>query len=124
MTENRASRASQRYDAENTKRVYIKLNKGTDADIIDVLEAQSNVQGYFKALIRKDMKDMKEYVVTLLSTNKNDDSETVQLTTRNLDKAIKEAEYFRNRNTPVEIRVYADPDREETGNWDYDLVEF
>lgn len=60
MTENRASLASQKYDAENTKRIYIKLNRNTDSDIIDVLESKSNVQGYIKELIRKDIKDMKE----------------------------------------------------------------
>jgi hypothetical protein len=55
MTENKKSRASAKYDAENTKRVYLKLNMKTDADIIDFLASKKNVQGYIKALIRRDM---------------------------------------------------------------------
>lgn len=55
MTENRASLASQKYDAENAKRIYLKLNKKTDADIIGFLASKKNVQGYIKALIRRDM---------------------------------------------------------------------
>ena len=55
MTENRKSLASQKYDAENAKRFYLKLNKKTDADIIGFLASKENVQGYIKALIRRDM---------------------------------------------------------------------
>lgn len=47
--------ASERYDRENTVRVAIKLNKKTDADILEQLERQENKQGYIKALIRADM---------------------------------------------------------------------
>ena len=50
------SKNSIKYDKENTKRVYIKLNKNTDKDILDYLESVSNKQGYIKELIRKDMK--------------------------------------------------------------------
>lgn len=124
MTENRASKASQRYDAENTSRVYIKLNKKTDADIIGWLSTKGNTQGYIKEVIRRDM-SMKEYVVTIIGKDKNQDIETEQLVTNDIKKAIKEAKVFRDKyNDNVEIRVYADPDREENGNWDYDLVEF
>ena len=49
------SQNSIKYDKENTKRVYIKLNKNTDKDILDYLESVSNKQGYIKELIRKDM---------------------------------------------------------------------
>lgn len=52
MTENRASKASAKYDAENTSRVYIKLNKKTDSDIIKWLDGKNNVQGTIKTLIR------------------------------------------------------------------------
>lgn len=55
MTENRKSKASAKYDAENAKRIYLKLNKKTDADIIDFLASKKNVQGYIKELIRKDI---------------------------------------------------------------------
>lgn len=57
MTENRQSRASIKYDAENTKRYYLKLNNKTDADIIEKLEAVKmgeGVQTYIKRLIRED----------------------------------------------------------------------
>ena len=53
---NNQSRNSIKYDKENTKRVYIKLNKNTDKDILYYLESVSNKQGYIKELIRKDMK--------------------------------------------------------------------
>lgn len=48
-------RASAKYDKANTKGIYLKLNKNTDADIIEHLEEAENVQGYIKNLIRKDM---------------------------------------------------------------------
>ena len=50
------SENSIKYDKENTQRVFIKLNKNTDKDILDHLESVSNKQGYIKELIRKDMK--------------------------------------------------------------------
>ena len=49
-------RASRKYDKENTIPVTIKLNKNTDADIVEWLAKQSNKQGYLKTLIRADMK--------------------------------------------------------------------
>lgn len=48
-------RAQAKYDKVNTKQVAIKLNRTTDADILAHLAEQSNVQGYIKQLIRKDM---------------------------------------------------------------------
>lgn len=48
-------RASQKYKAENIKRVVISLNKKTDADIIEFLGMIDNVQGFIKELIRKEM---------------------------------------------------------------------
>ena len=49
------ARAKEKYDKANTKGVYIKLNKKTDADILRHLGACENVQGYLKQLIREDM---------------------------------------------------------------------
>ena len=48
--------AQWRYDQNNTTRVFIKLNNGTDADILKYLQTISNKQGYVKDLIRTDMK--------------------------------------------------------------------
>lgn len=42
-----------KYDAENTKFIGLKLNKNTDADILEHLEQCNNKQGEIKALIRK-----------------------------------------------------------------------
>lgn len=53
---NNQSQSSIKYDRENTKRVFIKLNKNTDKDILDHLDGIPNKQGYIKELIRKDMK--------------------------------------------------------------------
>lgn len=47
--------ASAKYDAANTIQFKLKLNKTTDADIIEQLKAQSNKQGYIKELIRNDI---------------------------------------------------------------------
>ena len=52
--------ATPQYDRENTRRVNLKLNKKTDDDIIRHLEAQENIQGYLKRLIREDMKKARE----------------------------------------------------------------
>lgn len=45
-----------RYDATNTKRYTVKVNRNTEADILAHLENTENVAGYIKALIREDMK--------------------------------------------------------------------
>lgn len=47
--------ASYRYDKNNTKRISLKLNLTTDADILNKLEEEKNVQGYIKKLIRSDI---------------------------------------------------------------------
>ena len=44
-----------KYDRDHTVRISLKLNKGTDADILAWLEQQESKQGYIKSLIRKDM---------------------------------------------------------------------
>ena len=36
----------------NTKGLYLKLNKRTDADILEALESVSNKQGLIKTLLR------------------------------------------------------------------------
>ena len=46
-------RASAKYDKTHTKGIYLKLNKETDADIIDYLKEVDNVQGLIKELIRR-----------------------------------------------------------------------
>lgn len=47
--------ASYKYDKNNTKRISLKLNLATDADILKKLESEKNVQGYIKKLIRSDI---------------------------------------------------------------------
>lgn len=49
-------RAQAKYDKANTKQVIMKLNKITDADILEILEQTQNVQGYIKQLIRDDIR--------------------------------------------------------------------
>lgn len=44
-----------RWDRENTRQVKFKFNLRTDADILAHLDAQQNVQGYVKRLIRDDI---------------------------------------------------------------------
>lgn len=55
MTTEAQKKASARYDAKMTKQLCIRLNKKTDADIIEWLSHQQSKQGYIKGLIRKDM---------------------------------------------------------------------
>ena len=51
------SKASIKYDASHTTRVFIKLNDGTDADILAYLQTLPNKQGHIKQLLRKDMEE-------------------------------------------------------------------
>ena len=48
-------KAIRKYDDNNTIQFKMKLNKGTDADIIEKLESVPNKQGYIKKLIRNDI---------------------------------------------------------------------
>lgn len=48
-------RKQARYDKKNTKSFSLKLNKGTDADIIEKFEECDNVSQYLKQLVRQDM---------------------------------------------------------------------
>jgi hypothetical protein len=57
MTSEAQKRASTKYDKANTKGIYLKLNRTTDADIIEYLEKADNVQGLIKDLIRNSMKE-------------------------------------------------------------------
>ena len=53
--EEKKTTPQERYDKKNTKVITMKLNKGTDADILEKLANVPNVQGYIKELIRADM---------------------------------------------------------------------
>ena len=55
-------KAIKKYDAANTKQVHLKLNKKSDARLIEWLEKQDNVQGYIKRLIREDMENRPIYL--------------------------------------------------------------
>ena len=48
------------YDKKNTKGLYLKLNKKTDADILLWLEGQESKQGAIKRLIREEIERMTE----------------------------------------------------------------
>lgn len=43
------------WEAANTVKVGLKLQRSTDADILHRLAAEKNKQGYIKALIREDI---------------------------------------------------------------------
>lgn len=51
-----AKRAVRRYDEKRTRQIKLKLNVGTDADILEKLDSVPNKQGYIKQLIRDDLK--------------------------------------------------------------------
>lgn len=46
---------SPKYDLENTRQFHLKLNRKTDADVIEKLEDQPSMQAYIKRLIREDI---------------------------------------------------------------------
>lgn len=56
MTTEAAKAAKARYDAKTARYFSLKLNRNTDLDIIQHLEAQESIQAYLKNLIREDMK--------------------------------------------------------------------
>ena len=45
------------WDKENTVMITVKLNKRTDADILDRLRQVDSKSGYIKRLIRSDIKN-------------------------------------------------------------------
>lgn len=49
------NKAWSKYQKDKCKGVYLKLNKETDKDIIEILESVYNKQGYIKRLIRSDI---------------------------------------------------------------------
>ena len=53
---NAQSKASVKYDKKNTKSISLKLNKNTDADILEKFEECDNVSQYLKQLVRQDIK--------------------------------------------------------------------
>lgn len=48
-------KAAVKYNANNVKQIKINLNRKTDADIIEYLQQQDNIQGLLKDLIRNHM---------------------------------------------------------------------
>ncbi|NCF00431.1 hypothetical protein [Emergencia sp. 1XD21-10] len=52
--------AQKKYLKENIRELRVKLNKNTDADIIEYLESVDNKQGLVKMLLRRWMWEQKE----------------------------------------------------------------
>lgn len=62
MTTDAKRRANAKYDKENTKGIYLKLNKTTDDDIIGYLDNNvNNIQGLIKELIRRHIDGLDNY---------------------------------------------------------------
>ena len=57
MTSKTQRDANARYDERATRQIKLKLNLGTDADILAKLDAVESKQGYIKRLIRADIKE-------------------------------------------------------------------
>lgn len=55
MVSEAQKKALYKYDKNNTKQIMLKLNKKTDADILETLGKKRNKQGYIKELIRQDI---------------------------------------------------------------------
>lgn len=52
MVSEAQKRAQERYDAENTVRVTVKLNRNTDAELIEMLENAPSKQGLIREALR------------------------------------------------------------------------
>lgn len=50
---NKASERQARYDVENCVKLCIKLNRKTDADILEMLDKAQSKQGLIKEALRK-----------------------------------------------------------------------
>ena len=48
-------RAQAKYDSANTRKITLKFNLQTDADVLERLDQVDNRQGYIKQLIRDDI---------------------------------------------------------------------
>ena len=60
MTTEAQKRAQKKYDDANKgkwRMIHLKLNKDTDAEIIEKLDNVANIQGYIKELIKEDIKN-------------------------------------------------------------------
>lgn len=60
MTTDAQKRAQKNYDLNNKdkfKKLSFKLNRETDADVLDKLASVDSMQGYIKELIRKDIEN-------------------------------------------------------------------
>lgn len=55
MATDAQSKAQRRYDDRNTRQVHLKLNRRTDSDVLERLDAVPSKQGYIKRLIREDL---------------------------------------------------------------------
>lgn len=51
----KSTERQRRYDSEHTCRIGLKLNKTSDADILEKLDSVVSKQGYIKDLIRRDI---------------------------------------------------------------------
>ena len=54
-------KANKKYDSINVIKLYVKLNKKTDADIIEYIENAENKQGTFKKALRLLMQQEKNW---------------------------------------------------------------
>lgn len=61
-------KSQEKYDAANTRKFGIKLNRKTDAAAIDKLESVESIQGYIKQLIRQDV-EMTPFLRVLVLKN-------------------------------------------------------
>lgn len=48
-------KASHKYDKKTYRQFLVKINKNTEKDLIDKLDAQASKNGYIKSLIKKDI---------------------------------------------------------------------
>lgn len=83
-------RAAAKYDKNNTILIQLKLNKKTDADILECLDQQDNRQGFIKMLIRKHMLNEKFGI---------SNAESVPV----INKRIVEGEFLEGQNVVVSI---------------------
>jgi len=69
MASEAKKRADAKYDAGHTRQIKLKLNTGTDKDILSTLDSVGNKQGFIKRLIRHE-NDAEDKLIWLIESMK------------------------------------------------------
>lgn len=115
-------KAVARYDAENTVQLKLKLNRGTDADIIEHLEGQENKSGYIKQLIRDDISQGTQWGSFTEWLIRQDQISYAADMMDTFDYAVKDIEYYGEHPEDSDANIVPEL-RETMKNSEYEIKE-